>query len=182
MDPILEDKIASYETKINETDKLLAIVVFVLILLMLADSFLLTPRWTGEVLKDGNIERTHTRVSGGYDTYLLIAESGHHFLVPSRPYNIIGIGQTFLIARSRVFSRPLKIAWTEDDDRAYVMNIGILNTIAVITFVVLGLSSLAAAHFLLRRNRPRRGITLRMYAGLGITIILFLMYLIQPVA
>ena len=182
MDPILEDKIASFETKINNTDKLLAKVVFVLILLMLTDSFLLNPRWTAEVLKDGNIERTHTRVSGGYDTYLLIAESGHHFLVPSRAYNIIGIGQTFFIARSRIFNRPLRILWTEDDDKAYSMKIGILNTIEIITFIALGLSSLAAAHFLLRRNRPQRGITLRMYAGLGITIILFLMYLIQPVA
>ena len=182
MDPVLEERIASFETNIRKSDKLLAILVFVLIVLMLTDSFILPPRWTTEVLKDGHIEHTRTDVTDGYDTYLLISESGHHFLVPSRPYGIIGLGQTFLISRSRIFNRPLKIAWTEEDDKWYALNIGILNTISLITFAAFGFSFLAAAHFILRRNRPRRGITLRMYAGLGIAIILFLMYLIQPVA
>src|SRR5689334_24514027 len=76
----------------------LAYSIFIMIAAMVIDSCLIKPLIKEEILKDANIEWTHSsRVSGrGYYTYMFAAESGHHYLVSPQAYDAVRFGGSFL--------------------------------------------------------------------------------------
>ena len=164
----LEESISSYGK--HTVDIFLAWLTLILILVMVMDSFVLQPVIEKETYKDANASS---------EPHVIITESGRRFSVPSRPFNTILPGQSFYIGQSRIFHRPLNITWTEDDGYAYKAKIGILNDFWTGTLASFIFAGLAAIFLLLRRNWPGQWTTIRMYTGLGITLMLFLMYLLQ---
>ena len=175
----LDEVITSYPK--NRINNWLAYFTVILIGAMVTDSYLMKPLIKEEILKDANIEYTNSSHGSGYYTYMFAAQSGHHYLVSPRAYDAVRFGGAFYVEHSRIFHRPLGVIWKEDDGYFYLSKMGILTDAGILTFVAFGISIITTAHYFMRRFIPAGGIITRLYVGLGITLMLFLMYLIEPI-
>jgi hypothetical protein len=175
----LDEVITSYPK--NRTNNWFAYCTIILIAAMVIDSYLIKPFIKEEILKDANIEYTNGSHGSGYYTYMFAAESGHHYLVSAQAYDAVRFGSVFYAEHSRIFHRPLGIIWKEDDGYFYQSKMGILTDAGLLTFVAFGIAIITCAHYFLRHLIPARGVVVRLYVGLAITLTLFLMYLIEPI-
>jgi len=178
MDDALEESISSYGK--HRVGFLLAWIILVLLTILLLDSFVLRPVVVAEIFKTEDTEAAKNYETGADFSHVIIAESGRHFQVPRRPFNTIYSGQPFLIGHSRIFHRPLFIVWREDDGFTYKSNIGLLNIFLGWPVFITVFSAVSAIHLLLRKHTARRWIIARLYVGFVLTLMMFVLYLIQP--
>lgn len=116
--------------------------VLFFITVIAAENFLLPVSKLIEV-KAGNDFVISRSKASRYETFILISKSNHRYNVPRPPYNYLSIGDEFIIHRSLLFKKSLKIEWCEPDG-CYIMAMGTMNGnyFSIIVISVLGLWAL----------------------------------------
>lgn len=95
--------------------------------LLVLDTFVLPSEATHEILdyKDYAVSRTSKMRS--YKSYLFIAQSKQQYLVPKEVYLNFNSDGPFIIRKSVLFEKPLKIEWCSGDG-CYGASIGTFNS------------------------------------------------------
>lgn len=96
-------------------------------IMLVLDTFVLPSKATHEVLDYADYEVSRTSPTRSYKSYLFIAESKQQYLVPEDVYLYFNSGGPFIISKSAIFIKPLKIEWCSGD-RCYRASIGTFNS------------------------------------------------------
>jgi hypothetical protein len=112
--------------KTAKTYRLISLGVLFIGLLLISDTFLLPLKEIVEIKADGHISRSRTSVHHSYTTYFIISESNHTYNVTEDIWAGTTIGKPFVIFRSFIFHKPVKLSWCEEDN-CYIQNIGTMN-------------------------------------------------------
>lgn len=153
-----------------------ALVLF-FISLIAAENFLLPASPITEI-KEGNDFIISRGKTSRHETYILIAKTGHRYNVPRPPYNYLSIGDSFIIHRSILFKKPLKIEWCEPGG-CYIMSIGTMNGnyFSMIILGVLGLWALLNLIGIVKPSGERKGYWNSIALGAsGMLLVLYLWY------
>lgn len=150
--------------------------VLFFITVIAAENFMLPYTKITEIKAGNDFEISRTSPTRSHSTRWLIAESKNRYNVPAPPYNYLSKGDDFIIYRSFIFKKPLKISWCETDG-CYIMAIGTMNG-NYLSYLVLGALAIWALSNLLGIIKPspvRKGHWNSI--AIGVSGALFIFYL-----
>jgi hypothetical protein len=149
--------------------------VLLFITVIAAENFVFPFSKITEIKAGNDFETSRTSPVRSHSTRWLIAESKRRYKVPAPPYNYLSRGDDFVIYRSFILKKPLKISWCEPDG-CYIMNMGTMNH--YLSFLVLGGLAIWALANLLGIIKPSsERNTYGNSAAIGISGALFVFFL-----
>ncbi|QEC45704.1 hypothetical protein [Pseudobacter ginsenosidimutans] len=152
-----------------------ALVLF-FVTVIAAENFILPFTQITEVKEANDFEISRTSPTRSHSTRWLIAASGRRYNVSAPPYNYLSKGDSFIIYRSLIFKKPLKISWCEPDG-CYIMAMGTMNGnyISLIALGALAIWALLNLLGIIKPSPERKGHWNTV--AIGISGALFIFYL-----
>jgi hypothetical protein len=160
--------------KLLQSPKAVPLAALILVVLVIADLFVIPKREVVEVVDNGTIETSRTSVTRSHESYLLIAKSKKRYLVPQNIFNTILVDQEFVAHKTRLFNRFAQISWCEGNG-CYIQDTGTFNTVSI-SYLLLGgiaLVSLLSALGVLKLKTVQNYILLGLAGGVFICHLFF---------